>query len=315
MRRSNILKYGPGIQLCTSGVMLASIIFIYFSFSKFLNAQTSINILIVAFFIQSLLVPVLVFKIINLQRLIEIKLENDNVLSFCNSIFIGYINLLKDKGNLYRGIGNNIEVEQEHLKTKVNVPLIEKINFTESSFYWQNIVLAEVIKLQDKILNPKLEWFTINEEILTILTKKIKVSDENIIVFQVNSSPKFVKLDKYSLASALQTIIEAAFKDCPEGTSLQINTYFQKSFLKIAIVIDNNSFSMTRFQNLLDKYFNSKHPDVFREGMGLSLLKGYLKVNHGHLAFKDSEKESCSELLLLINTEELGVKKIKGRRN
>src|SRR5690606_19631797 len=107
----------------------------------------------------------------------------------------------------------------------------------------------------------------------------------------------------------------AAFKDGHEGTSLQINTYFQKFFLKIAIVIDNHSFSMTIFLNLLANYFNPKHPDVFHEDMHLSLLKSYLKVNHGHLAFNDSEKESCSELLLLINTEELGVKKIKGRRN
>ncbi len=311
MVKFHIQKYLPVFQLIASSILLFATIIVLFSASSFASKNALFNFLLLALFIQSLIVPYLLFKIIGLEKDICTYTEKHKVFAFCNSLFTIHNDFLRDSANLFSELEKAITEQPTESDFQSTSNLFKRIQSTKCKLNAQTKLFSQITDLQNRILKPNSEWCNINEVILSSSKKILKPTTKNTIVFQVNPKLNLVNLDKKSLIFILQTIIDVAFIDANSGVTIYIHFTYKKPFLKISLEINTPLFSKEKFSLSVAKHCDRNLPQTNSFERDFSLLEGYLMVNKGLMVFDDSKNENSSVLNLLLNVKHLS--KIKDK--
>ena len=296
MERLSIIKFATGIQLITSFFLFATAILIVFHSSYFSATNALLTVILIAYLLQILLIPFLILKIVKLEKSIRKKNDNEGTIDFCTMLISSYCEDFKEKALKDIEDRKFAHSYNELILNNNYSEILPKQNTFNYKISHQSDSILKICFLQKKLLAPDLVWSGIDKILLKVLNQNKDIAVRHLVVFQLNAKHKFFSLDEVCLANAVQPIIKGFLEESTDPAILDIKTVQQKK-LRIIMESSNDLFSKEKFLPILDKPFWQIPRTIFERGMGLSLLKGYLKVNKGRLEFEKRE----SRLTLLFD--------------
>lgn len=155
-----------------------------------------------------------------------------------------------------------------------------------------------VSKLEEGKVENVSEDFNLKGFISEIISdiKSIAKDGQNIIY--THSGGETVSLDKKLLKNILLNLTSNAIKFSPEGKSIEINSEFKKSSIKISVKDNGIGISKEDQKHLFERFFRGRNATHIQgTGLGLNIVARYVELMNGTIMVSSEENKGTTFIL------------------
>lgn len=144
--------------------------------------------------------------------------------------------------------------------------------------------MLELSKLENGVLQPKLEVFNINRLIKKVInTLMINAEEKNLkLIFKENTEYSYIQADVFQMEQVLTNLITNAIKYTPKGNFIDVSISIEAKLYKISIInygIQINDFEIDKLFNKFYRVDKARARTNNSTGLGLSIVKNILELH------------------------------------
>lgn len=147
--------------------------------------------------------------------------------------------------------------------------------------------LLSMSRLEAGTLQPRSDWYDINELIFHVIKTNVENLNHHSIDFTPNETLSSVKIDGGFLETLMQNLVHNALQHTPQKTAIKIETKYEKE--KLVIVISDNGlgFPANEIDFVFDKFYKLDGTAPGGTGLGLSIVKGFAQAMNGTIQLEN----------------------------
>jgi len=262
------------------------------------NAQDALLLLL--FFIITLINAVLTHKIKRMQKAIHIKETRANTMKLYNTLLDSLSHELRTPIATIIGSIDTLQQENVNLSKESKANLFNEIEKASIKLNYQVENLLNMSRLESGYIQPKLDWCDSKELIYNVCTRLTdELQHHKLIIIAEDSLPLF-KLDYGLMEQILYNLIYNASQYTPKGAKIQIEVRYDvdtdfdshMNLIKqciITVTDDGYGFPEEEIDKAFDKFYRLQNSKTGGTGLGLSIVKGFVEAQHGTIKLSNTE--------------------------
>lgn len=262
------------------------------------NAQDALLLLL--FFIISLINAVLTYKIKRMQKVIHIKEAKANTMKLYNTLLDSLSHELRTPIATIIGSIDTLQQKNVNLSNDSKDNLLDEIEKASIKLNYQVENLLNMSRLESGYIQPKLDWCDVKEIIYNVSNRLSEELIQHKLIISTEENLPLFKLDYGLMEQILYNLIYNASQYTPKGAKIQIDVKHEidadydshMDVIKkciITITDDGYGFPEAEMDKAFDKFYRLQNSKTGGTGLGLSIVKGFVEVQNGTIKLSNAE--------------------------
>jgi two-component system sensor histidine kinase KdpD len=274
------------------------------------------TLLLLLFFIITLINAVLTYKIKRMQRVIHMKEAKANTMKLYNTLLDSLSHELRTPIAAIIGSIDTLQQKDVNLSPKIKDNLFNEIEKASMKLNYQVENLLNMSRLESGYIQPKLDWCDVKEIIYNVCNRLTEELNQHKLVVSINDNLPLFKLDYGLMEQILYNLIYNASQYTPKGAKIQIKVAYDVdtdydykiNLIKkcvITIADDGYGFPEDEIDKVFDKFYRLQNSKTGGTGLGLSIVKGFVEVQNGTITLYNSEDSGGAVFEMVFVTDSL----------
>jgi two-component system, OmpR family, sensor histidine kinase KdpD len=246
---------------------------------------TEDTILLIMYFIISMINGVLTYKIRQVEKLSRLKEERANSVKLYNTILNSLSHELRTPLASILGATDNLQMNPR-LTEENRIELISEISKASLRLNQQVENLLNISRLESGHIKPKNDWCDVVELVYDVVKRVEDNNKGNKISISINHNMPLCYLDKGMLDQVLYNLLNNAAVHTPAGTQTEVTASCPVNLLEIIIEDNGPGFTAHEMKNAFNKFSRDKTKNTGGSGLGLSIVKGFTDALGGSIALQ-----------------------------
>ena len=262
------------------------------------NAEDALLLLL--FFIISLINAVLTYKIKRMQKVIHMKEAKANTMKLYNTLLDSLSHELRTPIAAIIGSIDTLQQKNVNLSNDSKDNLLDEIEKASIKLNYQVENLLNMSRLESGYIQPKLDWCDVKEIIYNVSHRLTEELKQHKLIISIEENLPLFKLDYGLMEQILYNLIYNASQYTPKGAKIEIDVKHEvdtdydmhMEVIKkciITITDDGYGFPETEIVNAFDKFYRLQNSKTGGTGLGLSIVKGFVEVQNGTIKLSNAE--------------------------
>lgn len=263
------------------------------------NAQDALLLLL--FFIITLINAVLTYKIKRMQKAIHVKETRANTMKLYNTLLDSLSHELRTPIATIVGSIDTLQQKNVALSVDSKGNLLDEIEKASMKLNYQVENLLNMSRLESGYIQPKLDWCDIKEIIYKVADRLSEELNHHKLVIKAEENLPLFKLDYGLMEQILYNLIYNASQHTPKGAKITIEAKYEVDadydshidVIKkcvITITDDGHGFPEAEIDKAFDKFYRMQNSRTGGTGLGLSIVKGFVEVQNGTINLSNAEE-------------------------
>ena len=263
------------------------------------NAEDALLLLL--FFIISLINAVLTYKIKRMQKAIHVKETRANTMKLYNTLLDSLSHELRTPIATIIGSIDTLQQKNVNLSHDSKENLLDEIEKASMKLNYQVENLLNMSRLESGYIQPKLDWCDVKEIIYNVCNRLTDELNQHKLVINIEENLPLFKLDYGLMEQILYNLIYNASQYTPKGAKIQIDVKYEvdadydmhMNVIKKCIIIiadDGYGFPEDEIDKAFDKFYRLQNSKTGGTGLGLSIVKGFVEVQNGKIKLSNAEE-------------------------
>ncbi len=280
------LDIRPVILAAVMSALLWDYLFIppRFTFSV---GTTEDFLLLITYFIVTLLHAVLTFKIRQGQKEISKREEKANSIKYYNTLLNSLSHELRTPITTIIASCDNILSDSVKISEADKRQLVLEISNASFRLNHQVENLLNMSRLESGVFSVKKDWCDVGELVYKTLQRfDGELGEHPASVFVPENFPLF-KLDYGLMEQILSNLIGNVIQHTPTGTSFVIKADCAADKLTLSVADTGKGFPNGEVEKVFEKFYRIKGSRVGGTGLGLSIVRGFVEAQGGTIALRN----------------------------
>lgn len=254
--------------------------------------QSTENVILFSmYFVIALINGALTYKIREIEKTANQKVEKENTLKLYNTLLNSLSHELRTPISTIIGATDTLQSEQNKLSDNNKTELISEISKASLRLNRQVGNLLNMSRLESGFLQPKTDWCDINELVYDVINQLKDILQNKPVEVKIEESIPLFKLDYGLLEQVLLNLVHNAAIYIPKNASITIRAAVSKENKLVLIIEDTgNGFPENEIDQVFDKFYRLKNSSVGGTGLGLSIVKGFVEAMNGTIILENGEE-------------------------
>ena len=263
------------------------------------NAEDALLLLL--FFIISLINAVLTYKIKRMQKAIHVKETRANTMKLYNTLLDSLSHELRTPIATIIGSIDTLQQKDVDLSHASKDNLLNEIEKASMKLNYQVENLLNMSRLESGYIQPKLDWCDVKEIIYNVCNRLTEELNQHKLLISAEDNLPLFKLDYGLMEQILYNLIYNAAQYTPKGAKIQIEVKYEvdadydmhMEVIKkciITIADDGYGFPEAEIDKAFDKFYRLQNSKTGGTGLGLSIVKGFVEAQHGTISLSNAEE-------------------------
>jgi len=251
--------------------------------------QDSDNVILFSmYFIIALVNGALTFKIREVEKKENKKIEKENTLKLYNTLLNSLSHELRTPISTIIGATDTLQDVNNKLSADNKSELISEISKASLRLNRQVGNLLNMSRLESGFLQPKTDWCDVNELVYDVVNQLQDNLQGKKIDVKILENLPLVKLDYGLLEQVLFNLVHNATIYIPENGIITISVFINKDKKLLIVVEDNgNGFPEKEILHVFEKFYRLKNSKTGGTGLGLSIVKGFVEAMNGSVILEN----------------------------
>jgi two-component system, OmpR family, sensor histidine kinase KdpD len=250
------------------------------------------------YFIIAFINAVLTFQIRKAEKKVRNKEEKEKEVKLYNTLFNSLSHELKTPLSTILGSVDMLKENHAKLTAEQESELLQAIDKSSIRLKRQVDNLLNMSRLENDMLNIKLDWTDINEIIHQLIQRHKEFSD-HIILYHSDDALPLMKVDSGLLETVLDNIVFNAIQYTSSQLPIEIEVQYENNNCKIIIRDKGPGFPLNSIPNVFDKFYRLPESKAGGTGLGLSIVKGFVEAHHGTVAVENRSSGGAQFIISL----------------
>lgn len=262
------------------------------------NAEDALLLLL--FFIITLINAVLTHKIKRMQKAIQVKETRANTMKLYNTLLDSLSHELRTPIATIIGSIDTLQQKNVNLSAESKVNLFKEIEKASLKLNYQVENLLNMSRLESGYIQPKFDWCDVKELIYNVCNRLTEELENHKLIITADDSLPLFKLDYGLMEQILYNLIFNASQYTPKGALIHIKVaydidtdyeYHLDLIKKCIITIsdDGYGFPESEIEKAFDKFYRLQNSKTGGTGLGLSIVKGFVEAQNGTINLSNAE--------------------------
>ncbi|MCF6132297.1 sensor histidine kinase [Flavobacterium wongokense] len=258
-------------------------------------------LLLLLFFVITLINAVLTYKIKRMQKAIHIKEAKANTMKLYNTLLDSLSHELRTPIAAIIGSIDTLQQKNVDLSPDSKENLLDEIEKASIKLNYQVENLLNMSRLESGYIQPKLDWCDVKEIIYNASNRLTEELAHHKLIINAEENLPLFRLDYGLMDQILYNLIYNATQYTPKGAKIQIDVKYEvdadydmhMDVIKkcvITIADDGHGFPENEIDKVFDKFYRLQHSKTGGTGLGLSIVKGFVEVQHGTIQLSNAEE-------------------------
>ena len=263
------------------------------------NAEDAMLLLL--FFIISLINAVLTYKIKRMQKAIHVKETRVNTMKLYNTLLDSLSHELRTPIATIIGSIDTLQQKNVNLSNDSKDNLLNEIEKASMKLNYQVENLLNMSRLESGYIQPKLDWCDVKEIIYNVCNRLTEELNQHKLVISVEENLPLFKLDYGLMEQILYNLIYNDAQYTPKGAKIQIEVKYEvdadydlhMDVIKKCVIIiadDGYGFPDAEIDKAFDKFYRLQNSKTGGTGLGLSIVKGFVEAQNGTITLSNAEE-------------------------
>ncbi len=294
------LEIKPVLLAAVLGALALDFLFIKPYYTLHVDSAED-TLLLLLFFIISLINAVLTYKIKRMQKAIHVKETRANTMKLYNTLLDSLSHELRTPIATIIGSIDTLQQKNVNLSNDTKDNLLNEIEKASMKLNYQVENLLNMSRLESGYIQPKLDWCDVKEIIYNVCNRLTEELNQYKLVISVEENLPLFKLDYGLMEQILYNLIYNASQYTPKGAKIHIGVKYEvdadydmhMDVIKKCIIIiadDGYGFPEAEIDKAFDKFYRLQNSKTGGTGLGLSIVKGFVEVQNGTIKLSNSEE-------------------------
>jgi two-component system sensor histidine kinase KdpD len=263
------------------------------------NAEDALLLLL--FFIITLINAVLTHKIKHMQKAIQVKETRANTMKLYNTLLDSLSHELRTPIATIIGSIDTLQQKNVNLSLDSKENLLGEIEKASMKLNYQVENLLNMSRLESGYIQPKLDWCDVKEIIYNVCNRLTEELNQYKLIINIEENLPLFKLDYGLMEQILYNLIYNASQYTPKGVKIQVDVKYEvdvdydmhMNVIKKCIIIisdDGYGFPEAEIDKAFDKFYRLQNSKTGGTGLGLSIVKGFVEVQNGTIKLSNAEE-------------------------
>jgi two-component system, OmpR family, sensor histidine kinase KdpD len=257
---------------------------------------TEDTILLLMYFIISMINGILTFKIRQIEKTSRLKEERANSVKLYNTILDSLSHELRTPIAAIIGAADNLQ-QNKFLDDSDKEQLIEVISKSSLRLNQQVENLLNISRLESGHIQPNNNWCDIPELVYDIVKHVEENNPGRIINISINQQMPLCRIDKGMLEQILYNLLNNAAIHTHQQSKIEINASCHSDLLEFIIEDNGIGFGDMDTKEIFNKLARAQKENKNNSGLGLSIVKGFTEALGGHVELSPSKHSGARFLL------------------
>lgn len=259
------------------------------------------TLLLLLFFIISLINAVLTYKIKRMQKAIHVKETRANTMKLYNTLLDSLSHELRTPIATIIGSIDTLQQKNVNLSLDSKDNLLNEIEKASMKLNYQVENLLNMSRLESGYIQPKIDWCDVKEIIYNVCNRLTEELNQHKLVINIEENLPLFKLDYGLMEQILYNLIYNASQYTPKGAKIQIDVKYEvdtdydmhMDVIKkciITIADDGYGFPEAEIDKAFDKFYRLQNSKTGGTGLGLSIVKGFVEAQNGTIKLSNAEE-------------------------
>lgn len=239
------------------------------------------------YFVIALVNAVLSSKIRNAEKEIRKREEKEQTLKLYNTLLNSLSHELRTPISTIIGASDNLQAMADKLSEKDRQELISEISKASLQLNRQVGNLLNMSRLESGFIQPKNDWFAIDELIYDVIKQLNEYNKEKPIHVAIKENLPLFKLDYGLLSQVLHNLLHNAITYIPKYSVITVRANCIHDKLVLIVEDTGEGFPDKEMHKVFDKFYRLKDSVTGGTGLGLSIVKGFVEAMHGKIRLEN----------------------------
>lgn len=247
--------------------------------------NTEDAILLIMYFVITLINGVLTYKIRQVEKAARLKEERANSIKLYNTILDSLSHELRTPIATIIAATDNLQ-GNKNLNGEIKEQLISEISKASLRLNQQVENLLNISRLESGHIKPKNDWCDVEELIYETVRRVEENGNSHKISISINNNITLCYLDKGMLEQIIYNLLNNAAVHNDPKTKIEISVSCHIDLLEIIIEDNGKGFNDTEIKHVFSKFSRAKSQKPGGSGLGLSIVKGFTEALGGDVELK-----------------------------
>jgi two-component system, OmpR family, sensor histidine kinase KdpD len=238
------------------------------------------------YFVIAFINAALTFEIRKAERKARDKEEKEKEVKLYNTLFNSLSHELKTPLSAILGSVDILKENQAKLSEAQKTELLQEIDKSGLRLKRQVENLLNMSRLENGMLQLKLDWVDMNELIFQLISRHKEFS-EHVISYQQNEELPLMKVDSGLLETVLDNLIHNAIQYTPAHLPIEIEVRYENNQCIIQVSDAGFGFPEESLEQVFEKFYRVPESKAGGTGLGLSIVKGFVEAHGGTVGVKN----------------------------
>lgn len=273
------------------------------------NAEDAL--LLLMYFVISLVNGVLTFKIRQREKEISKKEEKEKAIKLYDTLLNSLSHELRTPIATILGAADNLQENAKYLSEENKAALVSEISKASLRLNRQVGNLLDMSRLESGFIQAKKDWCDMNELIYSVLNKLHDNLNGHKVVVAIPDELPLFRLDIGLTEQVLYNLIYNAAFHTIKGSVITIKAACVDDNKCEIYVADNGfGFPADEIDKVFDKFYRLPNAKTGGTGLGLSIVKGFVEAQGGTITLRNNVKGGA-EFTIEIPAETSYLKALK----
>ena len=239
------------------------------------------------YFIVALINAVLTIKKRQLDKKVQIREGEENLLKLYNTLLNSLSHELRTPISAIIGATDNMQNNMTRLTQQNKDDLISEISVASLRLNRHVENLLNMSRLESGTLKINTDWCDINELIYVAIKQFDETAHEHNIEVSLPEAMPFFSLDFGLMEQVLLNLIHNAINYSPKNTEIRITADCVDDHLMIWVEDEGPGFPDDQIDKVFDRFYRLNNPRTGGTGLGLSIVKGFVEAHNGKVLLQN----------------------------
>lgn len=272
--------------------VLSAVIWNFFFIPPICNFQISNAedwLMFLLYFIIALVNAVLTFKIRKAEKEARDKKEKENTIKLYNTLLNSLSHEFRTPISTILGAVDTLQENKDKLSVENQDELLSEIDNAAIRLDRQVENLLNISRLESGTLQPKYDWCDVHDLVNSVIQKLPEQNTHTISFNALDNLPLF-KIDAGFTEQILYNLLHNAVQYTPEYTHIDVQVEHLSDNCVITISDNGTGFPEDNIAFVFDKFYRLPNTKTGGNGLGLSIVKGFVEAQKGTIALNNNEK-------------------------
>lgn len=167
--------------------------------------------------------------------------------------------------------------------------------------------VLDITRLESGRVTPKITLCDVSDLVHVAVKETRKELARHKLTVEIGTDLPLVAMDYVMTEQALMNLLSNAAIHTPPGTTVRANAYAKNGSLVLSVADDGPGIPANSIARVFEKFYRGPHAPTGGTGLGLSLVKGFIEAQGGHVAAANGKEGGAIFTMYLPLERELPI--------